>query len=62
MKLGQQGEIHKDGAVGVQTKRWFYGDKAIGDRGILDVFVSIVVFGFICLFFIGILCIVVACI
>ena len=46
MKLGQQGEIHEDGAAGVQTKRLFYGDKAMEDRGILDVFVSVLVFLF----------------
>ena len=46
MKLGQQGEIHEDGAADDQTKGWFYGDKAIGDKGILDVFVSILVFLF----------------
>ena len=44
MKLGQQGEIHEDGAASGQTKRWFYGDKAMGDRGILDVFISILAF------------------
>ena len=46
MKLGQQGEIHEDGAAGIQTKRWSYGDKAMGDRGILDVYVSVLVFLF----------------
>ena len=54
--------IHEDGAAGDQTKRWFYEDKAMGDRGILDVFVLILVFCFICLFAIGILHIVTACI
>ena len=60
MKLWQQGEIHEDGAAGGQTKRWFYGDKAIGDRGILDVFVSVLVFYFVCFFVISILYIVTA--
>ena len=36
--------------------------KAMGDRGILDVFVTVLVFCFICLFVIGILYIVIACI
>ena len=58
--MGQQGEIHEDGADGVQTKRWFYRDKAMGDRGILDVFISVLVFCFICLFVIVILYIVAA--
>ena len=61
-EAGQQGETHEDGAAGVQTKRWFYGDKAMGDRGILDVFVSVLVFCFICLFVIGILYIITTCI
>ena len=50
--------IHEDGATGDQTKRWFYGDKAMGDRGILDVFIWVLVFCFIYLFVIGILYIV----
>ena len=54
--------IHEDGAAGDQTKRWFYRDKAMGGGGILDVFVAILVFCFICLFVIGILYIVTACI
>ena len=62
MKPGQQGMIHEDRAASGQTKRWFYGDKAMGNRGILDVFISIFVFCFICLFVIGILYIVAACI
>ena len=60
--MERQSIIHEDGAAGNQTKRWVYEDKAIGDRGILDVFVSILVFCFICLFVIGILYIVAACI
>ena len=62
MKLGQQREIYEDGAAGVQTKRWFYGDKAIGDIGMLDVFVLVLVFCFMCLFVIGILYILTVCI
>ena len=62
MKLGQQGDIYEDGAAGNQTKRWFYGDKVMGDRGILDVFISVLVSCFICLFGIGIIYIVTACI
>ena len=60
--LRQQGDIHEDGARGDQTKRWIYEDKAMGDRGILDVFILILVFCFICLFVIGILYIVATCI
>ena len=60
--MGQQDVIHKDGAGDDQTKRWFYKDKAMGDRGILDVFISILVFYFICMFVIGILYIVAVCI
>ena len=41
---GGQGIIHEDGAVGDQTKRWVYEDKAMGNRGILDIFISILVF------------------
>ena len=60
--MEQQGIIHEDGVGGDQTKRLIYVDKAMGDKGILDVFISILVFCFICLFVIGILYIVVACI
>ena len=56
--MRQKSEIHEDEAVGSQTKRWFYEDKAMRDRGILDVFISVLVFCFICLFVIGILYIV----
>ena len=56
--MERQGVIHEDGATGDQTKRWVYEDKAIGDIGILDVFISILVFSFIYLLVIGILYIV----
>ena len=62
MKLGLQDVIHEDIAAGGQAKRWFYGDKAMGDRGILDVFILDLVFCFICLFVVDILYIVAACI
>ena len=55
-------EIYEDGAASGQIGRWFYEDKAMGNRGILDVFVLVLVFCFICLFVIGILYIVTACI
>ena len=52
--MERQGVIHEDGAAGDQTKRWIYENKAIGDRGILNVFISNLVFCFICLFVISI--------
>ena len=48
--MERQGVIHEDGAKGDQTNRWLYEDKAIGDRGFIDAFISILVFCFICLF------------
>ena len=56
--MERQGVIHEDGAAGDHTKRWIYEDKAMGDRGILDIFISILIFYFICFFVIGILYIV----
>ena len=41
--MERQGIIYEDGARGDQTKRQIYEDKAMGDRGILDVFISILI-------------------
>ena len=57
-----QGIIYEDGATSNQTNRWIYEDKAMGNRGILDVIVSFLFFCFICLVVIDILCIVTVCI
>ena len=62
LKMERQGIIHEDGVVGDQNKRWIYEYKAMGDRGILDAFISVLVFYFTCLFVIGILYIVATCI